>query len=110
MSLMSKVAVLGQRDAVLGFKASGAVVFAADSLDEAQQSLDDVRKGDFAILLVTEEIAGSLKAELTPLYEMPKPVVTILPDAARPRGLGMELLQKRVERAVGVNILLKGEE
>lgn len=107
---MSKVAVLGQRDAVLGFKASGAVVFTADSIQEAREALDLVQKGDFAILLVTEEMAGSLKAELAPLYEMPKPVVTILPDAAHPKGLGMELLQKRVERAVGVNILLKGEE
>ena len=51
-----------------------------------------------------------LKEELRPLYEKPKPVVTILPDARRPRGLGMELLKKRVERAVGANILLKGEE
>ena len=107
---MSKVAVLGQRDAVLGFNASGAVAFAADDAREAREKLGKILEDDFAVLLVTEEMAEMLKEELRPLYEKPKPVVTILPDARRPRGLGMELLKKRVERAVGANILLKGEE
>ena len=107
---MSRVAVLGERDAVLGFKASGAVAFAADDVDEARQRLGQVLEEDFAVLFVTEAMAEMLKEELQPLYERPKPVVTILPDARRPKGIGMELLKKRVERAVGANILLKGEE
>lgn len=107
---MSKVAVLGQRDAVLGFKASGAVAFSADDPQEARDRLAEILRGDFAVLLVTEDIADVLREELRPLYEEPKPVVTILPDARKPKGLGMELLRKRVERAVGANILFKGEE
>ena len=110
MSPMSKVAVLGQRDAVLGFKASGAVVFAADSAEEARLALEEVKKGDYAILLITEDIAALLKDELAPLYDSPQPVVTVLPDSKTPHGMGMELLRKRVERAVGVNILVKREE
>jgi V/A-type H+-transporting ATPase subunit F len=107
---MSKVAVLGERDAVLGFRFSGAVVFVADTPDEARLSLGKVLRGDYAILLVTESAADVLSAELTPLQDRPKPVVTILPDARKRHGLGMELLRKRVERAVGANILFKGEE
>jgi V/A-type H+-transporting ATPase subunit F len=107
---MSRVAVLGERDAVLGFKASGAVAFAADDVDEARDRLGKILEEDFAVLFVTEEMAEMLKEELQPLYEKPKPVVAILPDARRPKGMGMELLKKRVERAVGANILLKGEE
>lgn len=107
---MSKVAVLGERGAVLGFKSSGAVVFVADTPEEARQALRKVLDGDFAVLLVTEEAAGQLSADLAPLCDKPEPVVTILPDARKPRGLGMELLRKRVERAVGANILSKGEE
>jgi len=107
---MPKVAVLGQRDAVLGFKASGVVAFPADNPNEAREHLRAILKGDYAILLVTEEIAEILEKDLEPLYDMPKPVVTILPDARKPRGVGMELLRKRVERAVGADILFKGEE
>lgn len=110
MRPMSKVAVMGHRDAVLGFKASGAVTFPVDNLDQAREALKTVVDGDYAILLVTEELAESLKTELSPLYEGSKPVITILPDARKPRGLAMELLKKRVERAVGANILFKGEE
>ncbi len=109
MSRMSKVAVLGQKDAVLGFKASGAVVFAANNPEDARVALESVLKDDYAVLFVTEEVASSLRAELEPLYESPKPVITILPDARRPQGMGMELLRRRVERAVGANILFKGE-
>lgn len=107
---MSRVAVLGQRDAVLGFKASGAVVFCADSGEEAKTALDRVLQDDYAILLVTEDIAEALKTDLAPLYDRPKPVITVLPDARKPKGQAMELLRKRVERAVGANILLKREE
>jgi len=106
---MPKVAVLGQRDAVLGFKASGAVAFLADSPEEAKKHLGKILEDDYAILLVTEEVAQVLEKELSPLYERPKPVVTILPDARRPKGMAKELLRKRVERAVGANILFKGE-
>lgn len=107
---MSRVAVLGQRDIVLGFKASGAQVFRADSLGEAREALTSVLRGDFAVLLVTEDIAEALKTELLPLYEAGKPVVTILPDARAGKGQAMELLRKRAERALGANILFKGEE
>lgn len=107
---MSRVAVLGERDAVLGFRASGAVVYCADSADEAKDALEAVLKEDFAILLVTEWVAEALKTELAPLYEESKPVVTVLPDARGVGGQAMEILRKRVERAVGANILLKREE
>ena len=107
---MSRVAVLGERDAVLGFKSSGAVVFAADTPDEARSSLKEVLSGDYAILLVTERVAAALSSELAPLYGQPRPVVTILPDARNSQGMGMQLLRKRIERAVGANILFKGEE
>lgn len=102
--------MLGERDAVLGFRSSGAVVFVADSVDEAKDGLAKVLGEDFAILLVTEWVAEALKPQLAPLYEQPKPVVTVLPDARGTGGQAMELLRKRVERAVGANILLKREE
>ena len=86
---MSRVAVLGARDAVLGFKASGAVAFLADDVHEARERLGKILEDDFAVLFVTEEMAEMLKEELQPLYEKPKPVVSILPDARRPKGLGM---------------------
>jgi len=104
---MPKVAVLGERDAVLGFKSSGALVFAADTPEEARASLKEVVNGDFAILLVTERVAAALSSELAPLYNRPRPVVTILPDARASQGVGMQLLRKRIERAVGANILFK---
>lgn len=110
MSLMSKVAVLGQRDAVLGFRASGAVAFPADSPEEARTELDRILREDFAVLLVTEDAAEWLHKELEPIFSGDKPVVTIIPDAKKPKGVALELLKKRVERAVGANILFKGEE
>jgi V/A-type H+-transporting ATPase subunit F len=107
---MPKVAVLGERDTVLGFKSSGAVVYVADTPLQARESLGKVLSGDYAVLLVTESIATALSTELAPLYDKPKPVVTVLPDARKRQGMGMQLLRKRVERAVGADILFKGEE
>lgn len=107
---MSRVAVLGEREAVLGFRPSGAVVFLADTTERARTALEEILREDYAILLITEKAASALSAELGPLYERPKPVVTLLPDPRRRRGMGMEILRRRVERAVGANILFNGEE
>ena len=106
---MSRVAVLGQRDAVLGFKASGAVAFSADDPEEAKKRLAEILEGDFAVLFVTEEVADILKEELQPLYDKPKPVVTILPDARNSKGIGMGSCARGL-RGLSEPTFVKGEE
>ena len=45
-----KIAVLGDRDSVLGFRALGLDTFSADSLDEARSTLHRLTKDTYAVI------------------------------------------------------------
>ena len=75
---MYKIAVLGDRDSVLGFKALGLDTYFVETTDEARHTLHQLAKEDYAIILIPGK-TGSL-------------------------GIGAQALQSAVERAVGADI------
>ena len=54
---MYKIAVVGDRDSVLGFKALGLEVCPAQSADEAREIIHRLAKENCAILYLTEQLA-----------------------------------------------------
>ncbi|NPV69725.1 MAG: V-type ATP synthase subunit F [Firmicutes bacterium] len=106
---MSKVAVIGNNDAVLGFKALGVSVFPVASAEQAAEALKQASEEDFSVVFVTEPYAAKLDALLTELKARPSPVITVIPDNRGNVGLGMKRIKSRVEKAIGVDILFKEE-
>jgi len=106
---MSRIAFIGQRDAILGFKALGVTVMPATDRDTALEALADAKEQEYEIVFITEPLARDLEAELAELSQAPRPVVTILPDHRGATGVGMARLKSRVEKAIGVDILFKEE-
>ena len=51
---MYKIAVLGDKDSVLGFKALGLDTFPVESVDEAKTTLHDLARGSYAVVYLTE--------------------------------------------------------
>lgn len=49
-----KIAVLGDKDSVLGFKALGLDVFPAESAEEAKRTLHALAKENYAVVYLTE--------------------------------------------------------
>ncbi len=106
---MSRIAFIGQRDAILGFKALGITVMPATDRQGALEALANAREQDYEIVFITEPVAREIQAELDELTQAPRPVVTILPDHRGSSGIGMARLKSRVEKAIGVDILFKEE-
>ena len=52
-----KIAVLGDRDSVLGFKALGLEVFPAENAEEARPVLHQLARGGYAVVYLTEQLA-----------------------------------------------------
>ena len=50
-----KIAVLGDKDSVLGFKALGLDVYPAETVEEARKTLHTLAKGDYAVVYLTEQ-------------------------------------------------------
>jgi V/A-type H+-transporting ATPase subunit F len=106
---MARVAVIGNNDAVLGFKALGASVFPVASPEQAAEALKEASAGDFSVVFITEPYAARLEALLAELRSRPSPVITVIPDNRGNLGLGMKRIKSQVEKAIGVDILFKEE-
>ena len=102
---MYKIAVLGDQDSVLGFKALGLDVYPAESVEAARESLHRLAKEDYAIIYLTERLAAGLEPEIARYKDDLTPAIILIPGKDGSLGIGMAQVKKSVERAVGADIL-----
>ena len=104
---MYKIAVLGEKDSVLGFKALGLDVFVAENEESAIDSFRYITKFRdlYAIVYVTETYYDCLAGDMDKLKDSPTPAVILIPGSGESRGLGLTALEESVERAVGTNLV-----
>jgi len=102
---MYKIAVLGDKDSVLGFRALGLDVYSADSAEQARPILHRLAKEGYAIIYLTEQLATGLGAEIERYKDELTPAIILIPGKEGSLGIGMENIKTAVERAVGADIL-----
>lgn len=102
---MSKMAVIGEGDGILVFKAAGVEAFPAENEKKAKEILRSIAK-DYAVIFLSEKLYANMEDFLKRFNEAPYPVILALPDGS---GYGMEELRKTGERALGVDILFKSK-
>ena len=100
-----KIAVLGDRDSVLGFRALGLDTFSANTAEEAKAILHRLAKADYAVVYLTEQYAQHMQAELERYKDRLTPAIILIPGKEGSLGIGMANVKKAVERAVGADIL-----
>ena len=100
-----RIAVMGDKDSVLGFKALGLDVFPVDSPDDARHTLHRIAKEDYAVVYLTEQMAAQMEADVNRYKDSLTPAVILIPGKEGSLGLGMANIKKAVERAVGADIL-----
>ena len=101
---MYKIAVLGDRDSVLGFKALGLDVVFAEDAEAARQALHRLARESYAIVYITEQLARLIPGEIERYKDAVTPAVILIPGKTGSLGLGAAALQRAVERAVGADI------
>ena len=105
---MLKIAVIGGRDTVMGFKALGLDTFPAENTAEAGKLLRQLTReseDEYAIIYIEETFAQQLTAEIDKYKDSPTPAIILIPGREGSIGLGQSALKAAVERAVGTNIL-----
>ena len=100
-----QIAVLGDKDSVMGFKALGLMVFPVESLEQARSTLHRIAKEDFAVVYLTEQFAAQMQADIARYKDELTPAIILIPGKEGSLGLGMANIKKSVERAVGADIL-----
>ena len=102
---MYKIAVLGDKDSVLGFKALGLETFPAESVEEARHILHRLAKEDYAVVYLTEQLGVSMEADMARYKDQLTPAIILIPGKEGSLGIGMANVKDAVERAVGADIL-----
>ena len=104
---MLKIAVIGGRETVMGFKALGLETCPVANTAEASQALRRLTResGDYAIIYIEENLALQLQNEIDKFKDSPTPAIILIPGREGSMGLGQSALKAAVERAVGTNIL-----
>ena len=105
---MLKIAVIGGRDTVMGFKALGLDTFPAADSAEAGKLLRSITRDcaeEYAIIYIEETFAVNIQSEIDKFKDVPSPAIILIPGREGSIGLGQQALRAAVERAVGTNIL-----
>lgn len=102
---MYKIAVLGDRDSVMGFKVLGLDVYPTESPENAQRTLHRLAKENYAVIYLTEQFAAFLEADISRYKDDLTPAIILIPGEEGSLGIGMSNVQRAVERAVGADIL-----
>ena len=102
---MYKIAVMGDRDSVLGFQALGLSVFPVEDPQEARRQLHHLARDQYAVIYVTEQLSAQIAADIDRYKDEVTPAIILIPGKSGSLGLGASALQSAVERAVGADIL-----
>lgn len=101
-----KIAIIGSKDVILGFKAVGVKPFGIDTAEEGVKIINNLRKSaEYGIVLITEDWAEKLMPELQTLQTGELPAVITIPSSRGTTGEGLKGLRRIVERAVGSDVL-----
>ena len=89
MAASYRIAVVGDRDSVLGFQALGLSAFPAH----------------YAVIYLTETLAAQMPGDVARYQDALAPAVILIPGKEGSLGIGLANIKSAVERAVGADIL-----
>lgn len=105
---MYKVAVIGDRDSIYGFAALGLDTFPVSEPTEAAKKLRTLAESEYAVIYITEALAAQLEPELDHYRTAQLPAIIPIPGVSGNTGMGIRMVKKSVEQAVGSDIIFNG--
>ena len=105
MAATYRIAVVGDWESVMGFRALGLEVCPVSTPEEGREALTRLARENYAILYVTEQLAAQLPHEVDRYKDALTPAIILIPGKEGPLGIGMAKVKTAVERAVGADIL-----
>lgn len=104
-----KIAILGNHDAVLGFKGLGMDAVGLSEEKHEEEAKNILENPDYAIVFITEDWGERLEKLLDEYRERALPAIVSVPSPQGTTGAALKNLKKIVEQAVGSDILFKND-
>ena len=105
MATTYSIAVVGDWDSVMGFRALGLDAHPASTPEQAREEIKRLAKTDCAVIYLTETLAKSMPDVLERYKDEPRPAIILIPGREGSLGIGKDNIQRAIERAVGADIL-----
>jgi len=108
--MYNNIAMIGNRDSIIGFKLLGISIFPVSKKEETIEILNKIVKEKYAAVFITEEIAIQIFEKIEELQKNSLLSFTIIPNKFEKKNLGLKILEKNIEKAIGTDILFRKEE
>ena len=105
MAVTYRIAVIGDWQSVMGFRALGLDTYPVNGPEEARETIRELAKTDCAVIYLTETLAKDLGDVLDRYTDAVQPAIILIPGREGSLGIGKANIQRAIERAVGADIL-----
>ena len=106
MAATYRIAVIGDWDSVMGFRALGLDTYPVTDAEEAREKVRELAKaGNCGIIYLTEQLAKDMDDVLARYKDELRPAIILIPGREGSLGIGKNNIQRAIERAVGTSIL-----
>lgn len=106
MAATYRIAVVGDWESVMGFRALGLDTYPVNSVNEAKEQVRELAKaGDCAVIYLTEQLAKDMGDVIAHYKDELRPAIILIPGREGSLGIGKKDIQRAIERAVGADIL-----
>jgi len=104
-----KIAVIGDKDSILGFKTIGVDTFPVTSTQAALDTMKKLVSDQYGVIFITEELAQGMEDVINEMHKRYLPAVVLIPNSRGTQGIGIEQIRSNVEKAIGADILFRKE-
>ncbi len=105
MATRYRIAVVGDWDSVMGFRALGLDAYPVTDAEEAKEKVRELARTDCAVIYLTEQLAKDMDDVIARYKDELRPAIILIPGRAGSLGIGKANIQRAIERAVGADIL-----
>ena len=102
---MHKIAVIGDKDSILGFKAIGFDIYPTGENEETISILESLVADGYALIYITEDKAYGIMDEISKYRSSYFPAIILIPGSKGSLGIGKKFVKESIEKAVGADIL-----
>lgn len=100
-----RIAVVGDWQSVMGFRALGLETCPADTPEEAREIVHRLAKENCGVIYLTEQLAAKLEDVIARYKDVIAPAIILIPGREGSLGIGKKAIQSAIERAVGSDII-----
>ena len=107
--MKGRMAIIGDGDSVLAFKAGGVDAYSANDAEQARKTLNKLAKS-YQIIFITDDLCRSLDETIKKYITTPYPIILSVPSKSGSNGYGAEQLKTAMDKALGVDILFNNNQ